>query len=226
MHCNFINLFPFKSPFALPQLPDTLFFFQLSVFLQQVCTHSVPVVLPPTMPEVTDHGNIINDQVFGPSILEDASHTGTDSLIKENDALSFITSEIVQALNQKNVKIQLEAVQKMCDMSAEAPNRFAKLINAEIVSQLVEFLHRSPRIDFWLEVKSSWLLTVVSIRHAQTLIDCGAVPILKRRISKTLNLVTEDDIIGSVVTLGNIAGASPQCRDFLLNRNVLPLLLK
>lgn len=182
------------------------------------------------MPVAPNHGNTIG-QVFGSSSKENASHTGTNSLIKEIDALSSIAAEIVQALNQKNVKIQLEAVQKMCDMSEEAPNRFAKLINAEIVSRLVEFLRRSPDIDFWLEVKSFWLLTVVSILQAQTLIDCGAVPILKRRLSKSLkyslNFVTEHfEIDESVITLGNIAGASPQCRDFLLNRNVLPLLLK
>eukprot|EP01112_Ceratiomyxa_fruticulosa_P015557 TRINITY_DN4585_c0_g1_i1.p1 TRINITY_DN4585_c0_g1~~TRINITY_DN4585_c0_g1_i1.p1 ORF type:complete len:534 (-),score=120.75 TRINITY_DN4585_c0_g1_i1:221-1822(-) len=111
-------------------------------------------------------------------------------------------------------------LRKMLSVEKEPP--IDKVIESGVVPRFVQFLllDDQPQLQF----ESAWALTnIASGSSAQTriVVESGAVMQFGRLLSTSNKDLLEQVVWG----LGNIAGDGHECRDFLLNLNVLPSLL-
>ncbi|KAI3968641.1 hypothetical protein MKX01_028791 [Papaver californicum] len=112
------------------------------------------------------------------------------------------------------------AYRKLLSLECDPP--IDEVVRAGVVPRFVEFLarHDMPQLQF----EAAWALTNVASgtsEHALTLINHGAVPVLVKILSSGSADVCEQ----AVWALGNVAGDSVSCRDFVLSHDpLLPLL--
>jgi len=130
---------------------------------------------------------------------------------------------LVEMIRRNDPGEQLEATTKIRKLlSIETNPPIQDVIDANLVPRLIEFLKRidSPALQF----EAAWALTNIasgSSDQTRVVIDAGAVPIFRELLVSPSDDVREQ----AVWALGNIAGDSPRCRDYVLSLGVMEPLL-
>lgn len=150
--------------------------------------------------------------------------------------------QMIQGVFSDSVDAQLECTTQFRKLLSKERNPpIERVIECGVVNRFVEFLH-SPHsmIQVCLvtlhrfsldcvqrplpQFEAAWALTNIASGtsdHTQVVIAAGAVPIFVELLGSPVLDVREQ----AVWALGNIAGDSPKCRDYVLSQNALRPLL-
>ncbi|KAL1221524.1 Importin subunit alpha-6 [Cardamine amara subsp. amara] len=158
------------------------------------------------------------------SSMASATQQGHDSFssIPPSKRLENIP-QLVAGVLSDNRDLQLEATtgfRKLLSIERSPP--INEVVQSGVVPRLVQFLSRDDFPD--LQFEAAWALTNIASGTSEdtnVIIDSGAVPVFIQLLSSPNDDVREQAVWG----LGNVAGDSPKCRDFVLSLDGLMALL-
>lgn len=158
-------------------------------------------------------------------IDDEESTTLRPDTIPESNQEFPVTKDMVEGLMQdENLQLLINNAQKIRKILSKEPQPpIDEVIQSGVIPRFAELLERNDCATLQFEV--AWVLTNVasgSSQQTKTIVDSGAAKTFIRLLDSPHTEVKEQ----AVWALGNVAGDCAECRDYLLNNNIMEPLLR